>query len=246
MACPPSLSPKRYSRPRSRLSLRRGGRARADSRPISSPHPLLFYARGMPCFRSNPPASPEGEADGGQVAGGGVVSDTCLAFHRKCWSFDLDDRPETRPEIEPYQWNPENLLWPVPPKGLRAGKGKEKPDLIFFDPPYFNKLAAQYGKESISSLSRKEYLRFFQELFPLIKERSRSSARIAFLNADWRAFQGVSALKEDAAQGIRIDDYIDLLKHSGWEITHIIDCPMSLRAVSSTSRRPHNASRQMW
>jgi len=37
----------------------------------------------------------------------------------------------------------------------------------------------------------------------------------------------VSALKEDAGQGIRINDYIDLLKHSGWEITHIIDCPMS-------------------
>ena len=69
------------------------------------------------------------------MAGGGVVPDTCLAFHRKCWSFDLDDRPETRPEIEPYQWNPESLLWPVPPKGRRAGKGKEKPDLIFFDPP---------------------------------------------------------------------------------------------------------------
>ena len=31
-------------------------------------------------------------------------------------------------------------------------------------------------------------------------------------------------------------DYIDLLKDSGWEITHIIDCPMSLRAVGSTLR----------
>ena len=37
------------------------------------------------------------------------------------------DRLETRPEIEPFQWNPERLQWPV--------KGKEKPDLIFFDPP---------------------------------------------------------------------------------------------------------------
>ena len=161
------------------------------------------------------------------MAGGGVVPDTCLAFHRKCWSFDLDDRPETRPEIEPYQWNPESLLWPVPPKGRLAGKGKEKPDLIFFDPPYFSKLADKYTKESISSLSRKDYLRFFQEFFPLAKEHSKSSARIAFLNADWRDFQGVSALEEDPGQSIRIDDYIDLLKRSGWEITHIIDCPMS-------------------
>jgi len=71
-----------------------------------------------------------------QVAGGGVVADTCLAFNRRCWSFDLVDRPETRPEIEPHHWNPEGLLWPVPPKGRRAGKGKDKPDLIFFDPPF--------------------------------------------------------------------------------------------------------------
>jgi len=63
------------------------------------------------------------------MAGGGVVADTCLAFNRKCWSFDLVDRTETRAEIEPHQWNPETLIWPV--------KGKEKPALIFFDPPYF-------------------------------------------------------------------------------------------------------------
>ena len=38
------------------------------------------------------------------MAGGGVVADTCLAFNRKCWSFDMDDLLETRPEIEPYTW----------------------------------------------------------------------------------------------------------------------------------------------
>ena len=60
-------------------------------------------------------------------AGGGVVPDMCLAFGRKCWSFDLADRPEIRPEIEPFQWNPERLVWPV--------NASKKPDLIFFDPP---------------------------------------------------------------------------------------------------------------
>jgi len=89
---------------------------------------------------------------------------TCLAFNRKCWSFDLVDRPETRPEIEPQQWNPESLVWPV--------KRKERPDLIFFHPPYFNKLADGYTKDSISTLSRREYLGFFQEFFPLAKEHS--------------------------------------------------------------------------
>ena len=153
------------------------------------------------------------------MAGGGVVPDTCLAFRRKCWSFDIVDRPETRPEIEPFQWNPKNLQWPV--------KGKEKPDLIFLDPPYFKKMADQYVKESISGLSRKEYLSFFLKFFSLAKENSKANGRIAFLNADWRDFQGVSAMEENPARSICIDDYISLLKRAGWEITHIIDAPLS-------------------
>jgi len=51
------------------------------------------------------------------------------------------DRPETRPEIEPFQWNPKNLQWPV--------KGKGKPALIFRDSPYFKKMADQYVKARI-------------------------------------------------------------------------------------------------
>jgi len=153
------------------------------------------------------------------MAGGGVVADTCLAFNRKCWSFDLVDCHETRPEIEPHQWNPEGLLWPV--------RRKEKPDLIFFDPPYFKKQENQYTKDSISSLSRKEYLGFFREFFPLAKENSKTRARIGFLNADWRDFQGVSALNEDPGRSILLWDYMNILNRSGWEITHIIDCPMS-------------------
>jgi hypothetical protein len=161
----------------------------------------------------------EGDLVFDPMAGGGVVADTCLAFNRRCWSFDLVDRPETRPEIEPHQWNPEGLLWPV--------KGKDKPDLIFFDPPYFKKQQNHYPEESISALSRKQYLKFFKELFPLLREYTKAHARIAFLNADWRDFQGVSALNEDPGRSILLLDYMDIMRRSGWEITHIIDCPMS-------------------
>ena len=31
-------------------------------------------------------------------------------------------------------------------------------------------------------------------------------------------------------QSILLLDYMDIMRRSGWEITHIIDCPMSLRA----------------
>jgi len=52
----------------------------------------------------------EGDLVFDPMAGGGVVPDTCLAFNRRCWSFDLADRPETQPEIELFQWNPESLV----------------------------------------------------------------------------------------------------------------------------------------
>ena len=67
------------------------------------------------------------------MAGGGVTPDTCLALNRRCWAFDMTDRPETRPEIEPHTWTlptlptAGQLAWPV--------SSKEKPDLIIFDPP---------------------------------------------------------------------------------------------------------------
>jgi hypothetical protein len=163
--------------------------------------------------------SDEGDLVFDPMAGGGVVPDMCLVFGRKCWSFDLVDRPDTRPEIEPFQWDPERLLWPV--------KGSKKPNLIFFDPPYFNKMAKQYTEDSISVLSRKEYLKFYKELFPLIREHTKTNGRIAFLNADWRNFKGISAMEEDPGQGVLLSDYINLLQRSGWEITHFIDCPLS-------------------
>ena len=47
------------------------------------------------------------ESNGGQVAGGGVVSDVCLLFERKCQSFDLA-LMDNRPEIQRYYWDPQN------------------------------------------------------------------------------------------------------------------------------------------
>ena len=172
-------------------------------------HTLFYFSR-------------EGDLVFDPMAGGGVVADTCLTFGRKCWSFDLADRPETRPEIEPHRWDPKHLAWPV--------NGNKKPDLIFFDPPYFNKMADQYAEESISGFSRNDYLKFFRDLFPLFRKHSKTNARIAFLNADWREFRGISAMDEDPKQSILLSDYIKLLERSGWEITHIIDCPMPASA----------------
>jgi len=153
------------------------------------------------------------------MAGGGVVDDTCLAFNRKCWSFDMDDRPDTRPEIEPHFWDFNDPKWPV--------QGKTKPDLIIFDPPYFKKQAGHYDKEAISELSREQYLEFLESFFTLAHRNAKKSTLMAFINADWRDFQCTPARIENRDNSIMIDDYLGIFKKGGWQHTHIIQAPLS-------------------
>jgi len=44
-------------------------------------------------------------------------------------------------------------------------------------------MAAHYMKGSISDFSRPQYLKFFKDLFCLMRDHSKPSTRIAFLNA---------------------------------------------------------------
>jgi hypothetical protein len=60
--------------------------------------------------------------------------------------------------------------------------------------------------------------------------------------AGGRDFQNKPAAEESGKGAILIDDYLSILNKTGWQHTHIIQAPMSLRAVGSTSRRLHNAS----
>jgi len=153
------------------------------------------------------------------MSGGGVTSDLCLALNRKCWSFDLTNRPKQRPEIEYHYWDPKNLIWPV--------KGRFKPDIVVFDPPYFRKKVNEYAEKSISTLSKSKYLSFLKSFFILLHKHTKPECRIAFINADWRDYQNTPAFNENAQSGIFIDEYIDICKQAGWQRTHIIHAPMS-------------------
>ena len=153
------------------------------------------------------------------MAGGGVVADTSLALNRKCRSFDLDDRADTRPEIEPFFWDPNDLKWPI--------TDTTKPDLILFDPPYFQKKAADYDPTSISGLSRTEYLKFLERFFALAHQNAKETTQMAFINADWRDFQGTPARNEMVGNAIMIDDYLHIIKNSGWQRTHILQAPLT-------------------
>jgi len=87
------------------------------------------------------------------MGGGGVTPDVCLAFNRGCWSLDMIDRPDARPEIEPYYWDLKGDF----KKGRKTSgffNSKQKPDLIIIDPPYFDKKRDDYAQKSISMLPR--------------------------------------------------------------------------------------------
>jgi ParB-like chromosome segregation protein Spo0J len=163
----------------------------------------------------------------GPMAGGGVTPDTCLAMGRRCWAFDMEDRPDSRPEIEPFTWetaSDEGLSWPVTAKG--------KPDLVIFDPPYFDKKAGDYHENSISGLSRNDYLAFLAAFFARLKHHVKKKTRLAFINADWRDFQNTPAIEETHKGGILIDDYLEILNKTGWYHTHIIQAPLSSQRFS--------------
>jgi len=107
------------------------------------------------------------------MAGGGVTPDTCLALNRRCWAFDITDRPETRPEIEPHTWTissakklksstAKRLPWPV--------SSKEKPDLIIFDPSYFDKKPPTMTKTAYPACRKKNILNSLRSFSPFLNK----------------------------------------------------------------------------
>ncbi|MDP2950254.1 MAG: MerR family transcriptional regulator [Chloroflexota bacterium] len=155
------------------------------------------------------------------MAGGGTVSDVCLAMGRRCRSYDMAARPERRPEIEEWRWDPKDLRW--------APSAREKPDLIFFDPPYYKKNEKEYGERSISALPRLDYLRFFREWAALAWANSKPETRLALLEADWRDFQSTPALEEKPDEAVTLLDYVREVSPTGrgWQLTHRIESPLS-------------------
>lgn len=166
------------------------------------------------------------------MAGGGVVSDVCLLFERKCQSFDIATR-DNRPEIKYHHWNSQNNDWPI----------NKKPDMIFFDPPYYIKQKKAYSEKatgkspSISSYTKDEYERFLKDFFLLAHKNTKPTTRMAFLNADWRDFESTPASKEKPDKSITIFDYHRFLSKTGWKVTHRIECPLSSERLSGNQVR---------
>ena len=111
----------------------------------------------------------------------------------------MEDRPDTRPEIEPYFWDINDLKWPI--------KRKTKPDLIIFDPPYYKKQSNNYDSDGISGLSKEKYLKFLENFFALVHLNVKKTSRFVFINADWpparRVYASESVISKTHRPGMK-------------------------------------------
>ena len=63
-------------------------------------------------------------------------------------------------------------------------KETENADLIFCDPPYYKKIREEYGPQSISSLSREEYLQVFQRAADAFARKAIKKVALLISNYD--------------------------------------------------------------
>ena len=122
---------------------------------------------------------------------------------------------------------------------IGSGPSQKKPDLIFFDPPYYSKKEKEYEKKaaaetpSISSYRKEEYERFLEGFFLLAHQNAKPTTRMAFLNADWIDFESTPAMNVDPDKCITSFDYHHLLTDTGWKVCYRIDCPFSSERLNA-------------
>jgi DNA modification methylase len=152
------------------------------------------------------------------MAGSGTTADVCLAFGRKCYAFDIDSRHE-RPDIISHNIAVDGWHERV-----------KKADLIFWDPPYFEKMDSGnigddgYIEGSISKLPRDMYLEFFAQRLTEARQMVKPGTRLAFLMSDWDDNTG-------EREGIFVWHYADIIRQAGWKLTRHIQAPLSTQQV---------------
>lgn len=156
------------------------------------------------------------------MAGSGVCPDTCLAMNRRCWSLDMTDRPDIRPEIEPYYWNLKGRWEDMPFLSAR-----EKPNLIIWEPSWFEKNARKVPEKHISGLSKKDYLQFIETSLVFLKKQFKKDTKLAFITRDYRDYFDCPACEENPEKAIFYTHYLKILKQAGWDVKYVVLTPLS-------------------
>lgn len=155
------------------------------------------------------------------MAGSGTTLDACLLMGRKARSYDIDHRHD-RIDVEKHDLS---TGWP---------DSVAKASLIFWDPPYFDKMDSStigesgYIDGSVSKLAPEAYLEFFGKRFAELRAAVKPGTKLAFLMSDW---DPENAKDHKDHPGIFLWDYADLLRSSGWRLTRQIQVPLSTQQV---------------
>jgi ParB-like chromosome segregation protein Spo0J len=145
------------------------------------------------------------------MAGGGVVGDVCKIMKRECRMYD----------IHPVR---DDIIRHDITKGIPAEM--ENAELLFWDPPYYKKKEKDYGSNSVSALSREEYLKVFENAAKAI--HGRGIQKIAFLMSDYGAEYGGN----NGDGSICICDYISIFeKYGQWKLLRHISCPLTTQQI---------------
>jgi DNA modification methylase len=152
------------------------------------------------------------------MVGSGTTLDTCLVFGRECYGFDIDERHD-RPDVIKHNISLNGWHERV-----------KKADLIFWDPPYFEKMDSNnigdngYIEGSISKLGRDQYMEFFAQRLAEAKGMVKKGCKLAFLMSDWDDNTG-------EREGIFIWDYANTIMSAGWKLIRHIQVPLSTQQV---------------
>ena len=155
------------------------------------------------------------------MAGSGTTLDACLLMGRKARGYDIDHRHD-RVDIEQHDLS---TGWP---------DTVEKAALIFWDPPYYDKMdhgtigEDGYIAGSISGLTPDEYLDWLTDRFADLANRVKPGTKLTFLMSDW---DPENAKQHGDHPGIFLWDYADRLRSTGWTLRRQIQTPLSTQQV---------------
>jgi hypothetical protein len=157
------------------------------------------------------------------MVGSGTTIDACIAFGRIPLGYDA---APSRDDVLAHDFLRQG--WPEKTAEAR---------FIFWDPPYYKKVDAGYSDASISRLTKKDYLDFFQMAASSIPNDFHG--RLALLVSDYND-------DEKPDENIWYWNYANIFTGSGkWSIERRIQVPLTTQSVHPDIVNKFRTSRKL-
>jgi ParB-like chromosome segregation protein Spo0J len=170
------------------------------------------------------------------MAGGGVVKDVCNAFNnnnRRCLMYDINPVKEREHEITRHD---------IADINQRVPEEARDAELCFWDPPYYKKKIEEYGPNSISALTRDEYLNTFKTITDKIYNQT-NIQKIALLVSDYD-----DEYNGHPEENIFVWDYVNTILKGGycWRVHRHIHCPLSTQQLDPQQITRYTKGRKLY